>query len=127
LNDGGAQIGNAEKSIVIPATIDEKNTSEIIQTAKEIYKSIGCTGIARVDFLYDKTYGKYYANEINTLPGTIYAHLWKKSGIELNELLSKLLNYASEVHETNKRLDYTFKSTILQNANSNKLKPKASE
>lgn len=122
LNEGGAQLGNAEKQIIIPAQIDDKVSSEIKEMAKEIYQLFECRGIARVDFLYDQQFNKYYANEINTMPGTIYHHLWKKSGIELSELLSKLLEYAQEEFRVNEKLTLTFNSDILKKANSSKLK-----
>ncbi len=126
LNEGGAQLGNAEKSIIIPARLDESTTKEIQDMAVEIYKLIGCSGLARVDFLYSKTFKKYYANEINTLPGTLYHHLWKKSGIELPELLIKLVDLAKAKHEKKQKITYTFESAILSKANSGKMKLKGS-
>lgn len=122
LNDGGAQLGNAQKSIIIPARLDEKTTKEIQHMAKDIYLVLEATGIARVDFLYNKTFKKFYANEINTLPGTLYHHLWKESGINLNELLSLLIEYAVEVNKEKESLTYVFESSILEKSSSNKLK-----
>jgi D-alanine-D-alanine ligase len=90
--------------------------------AKNIYKTVGCSGIARVDFLYDKVAGKVYANEINPMPGTVYHHLWKASGIELAELLKRLIEFAKEKHESKSKIQYTFESNILKHANSIKLK-----
>ncbi|MBE0574083.1 D-alanine--D-alanine ligase [Candidatus Dojkabacteria bacterium] len=127
LNEGGAQLGNAEKSIVIPARLDEKTTQEIREMASEIYMLMGMSGIARVDFLYNKTYKKFYANEINTLPGTLYYHLWKKSGIELDDLLKMLVDFALEKKKEDDKLTYTFESTILKSANSNKLQLKGGQ
>lgn len=124
LEDGGAQLGNADKKIIIPANLDEKTTEEIRNMAVDIFKLFDCSGIARVDFLYNKTYKKYYANEINPLPGTIYHHLWKKSGIELVDLLRMLLDFAKEKHERKNKLTYTFDSPILQQSNSSKMKLK---
>ncbi len=124
LNEGGAQLGNAEKSIIIPARLDEKTTKEIQEMAKEIYKLMGLSGTARVDFLYNKTYKKYYANEINTLPGTLYHHLWKKSGMQLGELLKTLVDLAIAKKNLENKLTFTFESTILKSANSNKLQLK---
>jgi D-alanine-D-alanine ligase len=124
ISDGGAQLGNAEKKIIIPATLDEKTTKEIQDQAAEIFTSFGCTGIARVDFLYDRTFKKYYANEINTLPGTLYHHLWKESGIDLKELLSKLIDLGTEKFEKKQKLTTTFESEILKGASSSKLKLK---
>jgi D-alanine-D-alanine ligase len=124
LEGGGAQLGNAKNSIVIPARVDEETTKLIQNIAVKVYKLIGCSGIARVDFLYDTQTKNIYANEVNTLPGTIYHHLWKASGIELNELLTKLIGYAEEKYENKKQYTHIFKSDLLKYANSVKLKVK---
>lgn len=121
LKGGGAQIGNATQSIIIPARLDKKTTKEIQDAAVRAYQIIGCSGIARVDFLYDKKTGRWYANEINTLPGTLYHHLWKKSGIPFGELLKKLIGFAEEKYHRKKQITYTFNSNILTQASSTKL------
>jgi D-alanine-D-alanine ligase len=118
---GGAQLGKATQSFIIPARLDEATSKEIQNTAKEVYSLVGCTGIARIDFLYDTKAKKYYANEINTLPGTLYHHLWKKSGIELDELFRRLIGYADERFKAKKRITYTFDSSVLSQAGSVKL------
>ncbi len=127
LADGGAQLGNAKSKIIIPARLDEQTTKQIQETAKKVYKLIGCTGIARVDFLYDTETKEFYANEVNTLPGTLYHHLWKASGIKLPELLTKLIGYAEERHEKKKLYTHTFSSDLLKLANSVKLRVKAGD
>ncbi len=124
LEDGGAQLGNAQNSIVIPARLDEPKTKLIQDIAVQTYKLIGCSGIARVDFLYDKLTKKIYANEVNTLPGTLYHHLWKKSGIDFPELLTKLVGYAEEIYEKKKGYTHTFTSDLLKKANAVKLQVK---
>lgn len=121
LKEGGAQTGNAQKSIVIPARLNEKTTKQMRNAAVRIYKLFGCSGIARVDFLYDKKRKTWFANEINTLPGTLYHHLWKKTGIEFKTLLERLIEYARERHLARKNITYTFESSILTQASSTKL------
>ncbi|MFA6918843.1 MAG: D-alanine--D-alanine ligase family protein [Patescibacteria group bacterium] len=121
LKDGGAQLGNAQEGIVIPARLDEKITSEIKELSQKIYKLFGCSGIARVDYLYNKDIEEYFANEVNTLPGTLYHHLWKASGIEFEELLKKLIGLAQEKFEERKKLNYVFDSVILKQLKSAKL------
>lgn len=121
LNDGGAQLGNAQKNLIIPATLDSKIAEGIKDTAKQIFKLFGCSGIARVDFLYDRKRGKFYANEVNTLPGTLYHHLWKASGMPLPDLLTRLLSLSRSRHEAKGRITYTFESEILNQANAIKL------
>ncbi|EKE14966.1 MAG: D-alanine-D-alanine ligase [uncultured bacterium] len=121
LKGGGAQTGNATQNIIIPARLDKKTTYEIQDAAIKAYKVIGCSGIARVDFLYDKKAMKWFVNEINTLPGTLYHHLWKKSGIPFEKLLEKLIGFAEEKYQKKKQITYTFNSNILTQASSTKL------
>jgi D-alanine-D-alanine ligase len=124
LDDGGAQLGKSKNNIIIPARLDEKTTKDIQNTAMRAYKLIGCSGIARVDFLYDTKAQTYYANEVNTLPGTLYHHLWKASGVELPDLLSKLIAFAEEKYAEKEKITHVFQSDILKHAGSSKMKLK---
>jgi len=124
LEDGGAQLGNAEKKLIIPASLDDETSQSIKDMAVEIYKIFGCSGTARVDFLYSKASKQFFANEINPLPGTLYHHLWQKSGIELKDLLSKLVDFAQEKHDKQEKLTHTFDSDILKQASKDKMKLK---
>ena len=112
LEDGGAQLGNAENNIIIPARLDEKTTKEVRDMAVRIFKLFDCCGTARVDFLYDRKNEKIFANEINTMPGTLYHHLWKASGIEIGDLLEKLIELAFVRHREKNSITATFKSDL---------------
>lgn len=122
LEDGGAQLGNAQNNIIIPAKLDEETTKEVQCLAVKIFKIFGCSGIARIDFLFDKKSKIIYANEINPLPGTLYHHLWKKSGLELNELIENLIWLALEKYKEKNEIVYTFESNLLEQAKGIKLK-----
>jgi len=124
LKEGGAQLGKAESGLVIPARLDEKTTKEIRASAKEVYRALGCKGIARIDYLYNKKTKKFFANEVNPMPGTLYHHLWKESGIELSELLNRLIADAEELHKTKSELSHVFESSVLTNLSGGKLKSK---
>ena len=56
--------------------------------------------MARVDFLIDKTTGKLWINELNTIPGftsiSMYPKLWEASGVEYSDLIDKLIQLALE-------------------------------
>lgn len=121
IKDGGAQTGNAENSLVIPARLDETTTKQIQETAKAVYHALGCTGIARVDFLFDKQSKMFFANEVNPLPGTLYHHLWKASGLELPELITQLLHLAENNFLQKREVNYTFESSLLKSLGSSKL------
>ncbi|MDR2166973.1 MAG: D-alanine--D-alanine ligase [Clostridiales bacterium] len=76
---------------------------EIVAQVKEIslkiYKALGCRGLARVDFFLTND-GEVLFNEINTLPGftniSMYPLLLKEAGIEIEELVDKLIELALE-------------------------------
>lgn len=121
LNDGGAQTGNSEKNIIIPARLDDEITQKVRNQAIDVYNIFGCSGNARVDFLFDKVAKKIYVNEINTLPGNLYHHLWKASGIELDSLIRQLIDLGIEKYKEKNSYEYNFKSDILKSTQSAKL------
>ena len=121
ISEGGAQTGKAVNNLVIPARLDEATTSAIQEAAKAVYKALGCTGIARVDFLYNKQTKQFFANEVNPLPGTLYHHLWKASGLELDQLLEELIKFAEEKYKQKRQVTYTFESSVLKQLRGNKL------
>lgn len=121
LKKGGAQFGKAASNLVIPARLDDATSNQIRHMAERVYKIFGLSGIARVDFLFDKTAKKFYVIEINPMPGTLYHHLWKASGLDLSELLNKLLEFAMERYRAKEKNTYTFASDLLRKTNSIKL------
>lgn len=114
---GGTQTGKATENIQIPARLDSETTKAMQDMAVRAFKEFGCSGIARVDFLYDTKAKNIFIGEINTLPGAIYAHLWKASGIDFPELLSRLIGYAQERYAQKNAIAHTFDSPILQESN----------
>ncbi len=120
LNEGGTQLGESS-SIVAPAEISEEEKQEIQELSQKIFVALGGNGTARIDFLMDRETGKLYANEINTLPGTLYHHLWEKTGVEFSEVLRSMIQNGLQRKENNKTQNAHFESTVLQEANSLKL------
>jgi D-alanine-D-alanine ligase len=90
-------------ALIIPAKIDSALSDKIRKFAVDGYKSLGCCGMARVDFFLDKNTNEFYLNEINTLPGftsiSMYPKLWDATGIKYNKLLDKLIELALERHK----------------------------
>jgi D-alanine-D-alanine ligase len=121
LSDGGAQTGEATHKLQIPANLPENVTTTIQQTSKRIFNELGCSGIARVDWLYNPTTEALFANEINPLPGTLYHHLWKDSGVETDTLILDLLTNAVAQHKQQASTRIYFLSSILNNVEGVKL------
>lgn len=118
LKKGGAQLGKAENSLVIPARLDPGTTETIQGMAVTIYKLFECSGTSRIDFLVNTKTKEVFANEVNTMPGTLYHHLWRASGVSLNELLEELLDLSMERYRARGKLTTTFSSNVLAQAGS---------
>ena len=86
--------------LMIPAPISAEKIAIMRQIAIHTYRAIDCAGMARVDFLLDKDDGKFYLNEVNTLPGftsiSMYPKLWEASGLSYPQLVDKLIELALE-------------------------------
>lgn len=91
----------------IPADVPEKLAEALQEEAIKAYQALQCEGLARVDFFVTSD-ERIYVNELNTLPGftkiSMYPKLWEISGIPYTELISRLIHFALDRHEKNKKL-----------------------
>ncbi len=98
----------------IPADLPKDLYAAAEKTGLDLYRALGCSGIARVDMLIDGKAKKVYFNEVNPLPGGLYAHNWNKAGYSNIELVQKLIAYAKERHVARNALTTTFTTNYLQ-------------
>jgi len=108
----GDGVNNAYSEI--PANIGDELTKKIKQLGEKVYRTLGCTGIARVDFLVNDSTKEIFVNEVNTLPGSLYHHNWKKAGVSNRDLVLGLISLAEERHVAQKKNTYAFTSDILK-------------
>ena len=91
---------NGNSTSYIPARVSEEAAEEMRRIAAEVYQLLGCSGLSRVDFLYETATGTPYLNELNTLPGftsiSMYPKLMEASGVPYGELLSRVIRLALE-------------------------------
>ena len=80
--------------IHMPARIDTETEQRIQETAKTIYRALGCSGFARVDMFLTPA-GEIVFNEVNTIPGftahSRYPNMMKGIGLPFPQMLEKLL------------------------------------
>jgi D-alanine-D-alanine ligase len=105
----GAQ-GYSELPVKLPVKLYGKAQS----LGLEVYKSLGCSGIARVDMLIDKKAQKVYFNEVNPLPGSLYAHNWRAGGVSSVDLVESLVRFAIERHEQKQEVETAFNTNFLK-------------
>ncbi|MCB9820317.1 D-alanine--D-alanine ligase [Candidatus Nomurabacteria bacterium] len=87
---------NSSARINTEADLPNEIRESIRDSALTIYRTLGCSGMARVDFLYDGE--TVYFNEVNTIPGftsvSMYPKLWQAEGVKYPELIDKLIKFA---------------------------------
>jgi len=86
---------DGKSQFVIPAKLTKEQREKIQDQGKRIFKAMGCTGLARIDFFVEKTTGAIYFNEINTMPGftkiSMYPKMWEATGIAYEALIEELI------------------------------------
>lgn len=80
--------------IHMPARIDALTEKRVQETARTIYRVLGCSGFARVD-LFLQPNGRLVFNEVNTIPGMTahsrYPNMMKGAGLSFSAMLAELL------------------------------------
>ena len=81
-----------------PAKISEEWKLQLEQAAKKIYQIFNCSGVVRIDFIYNAEQNKPYMLEINTIPGqsdaSVIPQQVRAKGWELREFYTKLVDEA---------------------------------
>lgn len=97
--------------IELPAKLSPDETAEMQDMAIRAFKAVRCEGMARVDFLMESATGKFFVNEINTIPGftsiSMYPKMWEYSGLPFSELLDELIGFALQRAKVRSETRYT--------------------
>jgi D-alanine--(R)-lactate ligase len=87
--------GSENATITVPADIPAESRLLAQQTAKAIYRALGCRGLSRVD-MFLKEDGKIVLNEVNTLPGLTsysrYPRMMAAAGLSLAEVIDRIVS-----------------------------------
>ena len=62
----------------LPAELPEATRAEVMRLAVAAFRAVEASGMARVDFFVEKTGGRIWINEINTLPGFTNISMYPK-------------------------------------------------
>lgn len=114
---GGSKQGGeqgAQGYSQIPADIPKALYDECVDVAYKTYKALGCEGIARIDLLIDNSAGIVYVNEVNPLPGSLYAHNWRAAGVSNVQLVEDLVHLAEQRSKKRSRTATTFDTNFLK-------------
>jgi D-alanine-D-alanine ligase len=95
----------------IPAKLSPLQVRRFQEYAVRAFRCLECRGMARVDFFLERSTGRIYINEVNTIPGftsiSMYPKLWEASGISYRELIDRLIELALADHREKQRTKYS--------------------
>ena len=87
--------GSENSTPIVPADISAESRLLVQETAKALYRALGCRGLSRVD-MFLKEDGKVVLNEVNTLPGMTsysrYPRMMAAAGLPLAEVIDRLVS-----------------------------------
>jgi D-alanine--(R)-lactate ligase len=87
--------GSENSTPIVPADISAESRLLVKETAKALYRALGCRGLSRVD-MFLKEDGKVVLNEVNTLPGMTsysrYPRMMAAAGLPLAEVIDRIVS-----------------------------------
>jgi D-alanine---(R)-lactate ligase len=89
--------GSDNATVTVPADISEESRSLVQETAKAVYRALGCGGLSRVD-MFLKEDGQVVLNEVNTLPGMTsysrYPRMMAAAGLPFADVIDRMVSLA---------------------------------
>jgi D-alanine-D-alanine ligase len=86
--------------LLAPAPLDAETTAAAQGLGINVFRLLGCSGMARVDLFLERDSNHLWVNEVNTIPGftsiSMYPRLWGLSGLDYPALLDELIRLALE-------------------------------
>jgi D-alanine--(R)-lactate ligase len=87
--------GSENSTVIVPADISAEARLRVQETAKAVYRALGCRGLSRVDMFLAED-GTVTLNEVNTLPGMTsysrYPRMMAAAGLPLAEVIDRLVS-----------------------------------
>ncbi len=114
---GSKSAGMASLSRKIPADLTKEQTEYVKDLSVKIFKALGCSGVVRIDYLMDNKTGEIYANEINTIPGSLSFYLWDASGVKYTDQLDRMISLAFSRQRNRENLAFTIDTNLLSTVN----------
>ncbi len=95
--ESNPESGSENSTFIVPADIPEEARALVLETAKAVYRTLGCRGLSRVDMFLTGD-GTVVLNEVNTLPGLTsysrYPRMMAAAGVSLGEVLDRVVSLA---------------------------------
>ena len=114
----GVKSGSMAASVSrkLPAELSEGERETVRELAVKAFQVLGCSGVARIDFMIDEETRRLYLNELNTIPGSLAFYLFEPLGIEYSTLIDRIIDLAMKKTRENDALTFSFDTNILSHA-----------
>lgn len=109
----GNKQGMSGQKRVIPADITPDKAELAQKLAVSAFRALGCSGVVRVDLLWDTLHDQFYINEVNTIPGSLAYYLWEASGLGFTAMLDEMIELAFTRARRRAQLTFTYDTNIL--------------
>lgn len=96
------------KKVDIPTEIIAK----IKKMSKFAFEKLDCSGVVRIDYLFNTDTDELYINEINTIPGSFSHFMFPK--LTFTELIDKLIYFAEVKFAQKNACEFTYDSQVLK-------------
>ncbi|WP_030167538.1 MULTISPECIES: D-alanine--(R)-lactate ligase [Actinomycetes] len=91
--EANPESGSENSTVTVPANISAESRAHVQETAKAIYRALGCRGLSRVDMFLTED-GQVIFNEVNTLPGLTsysrYPRMMAAAGMPLSDVIDHM-------------------------------------
>ena len=121
-SSGSKGAGMASTARIVPAPISDEQTKMIQDLAVKTFRTLGASGVCRIDFMMDQETKRVYVNEINTIPGSLAFYLWTEKGVSFTELMDRLINIALERERRRSRMTFSYDTNLLSTYNESSAK-----
>ena len=111
---GGGSKGMADLQREIPAKVSPELRDAIRETSVKAFQALQCAGVVRIDYLLDTASGKFWLNEVNTIPGSLSFYLWKPLGLDYPALLDELISLALKRKRISDETVFSFDTNLLE-------------
>jgi D-alanine-D-alanine ligase len=112
LRGGGKKTGQSAgmaslTRVIDPQDLDPEIKRNVVELATRCFTALGCSGVARLDFIVDLATGNLYFNELNAFPGSCSFYLWVRSNprVLYTTLIHNMIETAMKHHATGASLD----------------------
>ena len=93
--ESAPESGSENSTFIVPADILAESRALIQETAKVVYRALGCRGLSRVDFFLTED-GTVVLNEVNTFPGLTsysrYPRMMAAAGFSMADVIDRLVS-----------------------------------